>query len=147
MGASPQSLWTIVDDVARCGEWLDFAERAEVLEGEGVGRRERLHGHWGRKVSEIDQVVTAHEPPHRLAWSHEAERLDGKPAPRFAAETHFEIALKPEGALTRVILTSRQVPAGPIRGVLMRVAARREVGRRMERSLERLAAVAERRPG
>lgn len=135
-----------MDDVSRYATWLDLAERAEILEGEGPGRRQRLYGHWGRKESQIDQVVTDHEPPRRLAWRHEAERLDGKPAPRFASETRFEIELQPEGAGTRVVLTSRQVPAGPIRGVLMRVAARRELARRMERSLGRLADALERGP-
>jgi hypothetical protein len=74
-----------------------------------------------------------------VAWRHEAERLDGKPAPRFARETRFEILLEPAGEATRVRLHSRQEPAGPLRGLVIRAFGRREVAGHMERSLERLA--------
>src|SRR3954449_10337074 len=109
--ASPDDLWPLVSDPARLPRWFGFAERVEVLEGEGVGQRRRQHGHWGSKPSEVDQEITAFEPPHRLAWRHVAERLDGKPAPRFAASTDFSIELAPDGAATRVRLRSVQVPA------------------------------------
>ena len=70
--------------------------------GEGVGQKRRQHGHWGKKPSEVDQEMTAFEPERRLAWRHLAERLDGKPAPRFAASTDFSIELAPAPAGTRV---------------------------------------------
>jgi hypothetical protein len=105
-----------------------------------VGRRQRIYGRWGRKRSEVDQVVVEREEGRVLAWRHEAERLDGKPAPRFASETLFEIRLEPEGDGTRVRLHSRQQPAGPIRGLVIRAFGKREVAQHMERSLERLAA-------
>jgi len=112
-----------------------------VLEGEGVGRRQRMHGHWGRKRSEIDQVVVEHDAPRRLAWRHEAERLDGKPAPRFAASTRFTITLEPDGAgATRVHLRSEQEPASALRGLVIRLFGRREVAQKLEESLDRLAA-------
>jgi uncharacterized protein YndB with AHSA1/START domain len=139
--APPEQIWPLVDDPVRLPEWFTFAERGELLEGEGVGRRQRIHGRWGRKRSEVDQLVTEHEPGSRLAWRHEAERLDGKPAPRFARETRFEILLEGDGAGTRVRLRSRQEPAGPLRGLVIRAFGRREVAGHMERSLERLAAV------
>jgi len=104
IAAPPDALWPLLDDPQRMGEWFAFAERFEVLGGEGVGRRQRMHGRWGRKRSEIDQVIVAHDPPRRLAWRHEAERLDGRPAPRFAATTTFSATLEPDGAGTRVTL-------------------------------------------
>src|SRR3954452_16248840 len=105
--AAPDAVWLLLDDPARLGEWFAFADRGEVLEGEGVGRRQRMHGHWGRKRSEIDQVVVEHDPPRRLAWRHEAERLDGRPAPRFAASTRFTMTLEPASdRATRVVLRS-----------------------------------------
>jgi uncharacterized protein YndB with AHSA1/START domain len=139
--APPEAVWPLLDDPAHLGEWFAFADRGEVLEGEGVGRRQRMHGRWGRKRSEIDQVVTEHDPPHRLAWRHEAERLDGRPAPRFAASTVFTMTLEPEGAAgSRLHLRSEQEPASPLRGIVIRLFGRREVARRLEESLDRLAA-------
>ena len=139
--AAPDDIWALLDDPARLGEWLAFADRGELLEGDGLGRRQRMHGRWGRKRSEIDQVVVEHDPPRRLAWRHEAERLDGRPAPRFAASTVFSMTLEPEGAgATRVTLRSQQEPASPLRGLVMRLFGRREVAAKLDESLDRLAA-------
>lgn len=142
VAAPPEDVWPWVDDTDRLPRWFTFAESAEVLEGEGVGRRQRLHGRWGKKRSEVDSVVVEHDPPRRLAWRHEAERLDGKPAPRFASETVLSIDLAPEGAGTRVRLVSRQRPATRPRGVVVRLFGAREVAGNLERSLARLAEVA-----
>jgi uncharacterized protein YndB with AHSA1/START domain len=139
--ATPDDIWALLDDPARLGEWLAFADSGEVLEGEGVGRRQRMHGRWGRRRSEIDQVVVEHDPPRRLAWRHEGERLDGKPAPRFAASTTFSMTLEPDGPdATRVTLRSQQEPASPLRGLVIRLFGRREVAGKLEESLDRLAA-------
>ena len=80
--APPERVWPLVSDPDELPRWFGFAERVEVLEGDGVGQKRRQHGHWGKKASEVDQVLTAYEPERRLAWRHLAERLDGKPAPR-----------------------------------------------------------------
>jgi uncharacterized protein YndB with AHSA1/START domain len=146
--APPERVWALIDDPAAMGEWFAFADRMELAEGEGLGRRQRLHGHWGRKTSEIDQEVVAYEPPHRFAWRHLAERLDGKPAPRFAAETVFTIELEPEGeAGTRVKMESRQTPASLVRGLVMRLFGGREVGQRLDESLVALESSLRRTPG
>ena len=146
IAAAPDDLWPLVSDPGRLADWFDFAEGAEVIEGDaGVGQRRRMHGSWGRKKSEIDQRVVEWQPPRCLAWEHEAERLDGKPAPRFAAETLFSIDLEPAGAqATRVRLTSRQVPASRPRGLVIRLFGSREVGGKLDGSLERLAQVSSR---
>ena len=139
--AAPDDIWALLDDPARLGEWLAFADRGELLEGDGVGRRQRMHGRWGRKRSEIDQVVVEHDPPRRLAWRHEAERLDGRPAPRFAASTLFSMTLEPEGpGATRVSLRSQQEPASALRGFVIRLFGRREIAGKLEESADRLAA-------
>jgi uncharacterized protein YndB with AHSA1/START domain len=139
--AGSDEIWALLDDPARLGDWLAFAERGEVLDGDGVGRRQRMHGRWGRKRSEIDQVVVEHDPPRRLAWRHEAERLDGKPAPRFAASTLFSMTLEPDApGATRVTLRSQQEPASPLRGLVIRLFGRREIAGKLDESLDRLAA-------
>ncbi len=137
--APVERVWPLVDDVARYGEWFAFAERAEILEGSGNGRRQRLHGRWGRKRSEVDQTVVRYEPGRLLAWRHDAERLDGKPAPRFARETRFTIELVPAGGATLVRMVSRQEPASVVKGAVMKLFGTREVAGHIERSLERLA--------
>jgi uncharacterized protein YndB with AHSA1/START domain len=138
--AAPQSVWALLDDPSRLGEWLAFADRGEVVEGAGAGRRQRMHGHWGRKRSEIDQLVVEHDPPRRLAWRHEAERLDGRPAPRFAASTLFTMTLEPEDDGTRVTLRSEQEPASALKGVIIRLFGRREIAGKLDESLGRLVA-------
>ena len=138
--AAADAIWPLLDEPGRLGEWFAFADSGEVLEGAGVGRRQRMHGHWGKKRSEIDQVIVEHEPPRRLAWRHEAERLDGKPAPRFAAQTLFTATLEPVDGGTRVTLHSAQVPASVLRGAVIRVFGKREVGQKLRESLERLDA-------
>jgi uncharacterized protein YndB with AHSA1/START domain len=141
ISAPPDAIWPLLDDPGRLGEWFAFADRGEVLQGDGVGRRQRMHGHWGRKRSEIDQVVVEHDPPRRLAWRHEAERLDGKPAPRFAASTTFTMTLEPAGAAaSRVRLHSAQEPASALRGLVIRAFGRREIAQKLEESLDRLEA-------
>lgn len=140
--ARPDAVWTIVEDVRRLPMWFAFCERAELLEGAGIGRRQRIAGRWGSRKSEVDQVVTEYEPGRLLTWRHEAERLNGKPASRFASETTFSVWLEAESGGTRVRLVSRQEPAGPVRGLILRIAGGKEVARRMEKSLERLAMVA-----
>jgi uncharacterized protein YndB with AHSA1/START domain len=143
VAAPPEALWPLVSDPARLPEWFTFAERVEVLEGEGVGQRRRQHGYWGSKPSEVDQRITAFEPPRRLAWCHEAERLAGKPAPRFAAATDFEIVLEPAGdAATEVSLRSVQEPASALRGLVIRLFGRREQAQHLRRSLARLQELA-----
>ena len=142
IAAGADALWPLISDPARLPDWFTFAERVEVLVGgpDGPGQRRRQHGHWGKRRSEVDQLITRWEPPLALAWTHEAERLNGKPAPRFAASTDFTIELVPDGTGTRVRLRSAQVPAGPLRGLVIRAFGRREVATALNDSLERLAA-------
>ena len=136
----PEAIWPLVDDPVAMGRWFAFADSIELLDGEGVGRRQRMHGHWGRKQSEIDQEVVSFRPPQTLAWRHLAERLNGKPAPRFAEETLFTVTLTPEGNGTRVRLESRQQPASRPRGLVMRLFGKREIAQRLEESLTALGA-------
>lgn len=140
--ARPDEVWAIVEDVRRLPMWFAFCDRAELIEGSGIGRRQRIGGRWGPRRAEIDQVVTAYEPGRLLAWRHEAERLNGKPAPQYSKDTQLSIWLEADGGGTRVRLVSRQEPAGPIRGLLMKMGAGKEIGSKLDKSLERLKMVA-----
>ena len=136
--APVESVWKIVSDPDRAPDWFTFAERVEVKEGQGVGQLRTQHGRWGSKHAEVDQEITAFEPNRLLAWRHLAERLDGKPAPKFAASTDFSIELEPAGEVTTVRLRSRQEPAGALKGLVMKLFGTKDVARHLDRSLVKL---------
>jgi uncharacterized protein YndB with AHSA1/START domain len=139
--APAAEVWAVVSDAARAAEWFAFADRTEVVTGDGVGQLRTQHGHWRTKRSEVDQEITACEPGALLAWRHVAERLDGEPAPKFAASTEFRIELTADGDATTVRLRSRQEPASVLKGWLMRRLGTKDVVRTMNTSLDRLAAL------
>lgn len=138
VGAPADQVWPLINDPERLARWFAFAERIEVLSGEGVGQLRTQHGRWGSKKAEIDQEITALEPNKLLAWRHVAERLDGKPAPKFAASTEFSIELEPDGDATTVRLRSRQEPAGALKGLVMKAFGTKEVARNLDTSLANL---------
>jgi len=92
-------VWEVVAEAERLPEWYARAASAEVLEGAGLGRRQRLRSQWQGQDSEVDQLITAFEPEHLLEWRHEAERLGGQPAPQFALETVVRIKLEAQGPM------------------------------------------------
>lgn len=131
-------VWEVVSEAERLPQWYARAAGIEVLEGAGLGRRQRVRSQWQGQDSEVDQLVTAFEPGRLLEWRHEAERLGGKPAPRFASETVVRIELEPQGSdTTRVVLESRQRPADRDKEQAMR-ANSEYLGKMLETSLERL---------
>jgi uncharacterized protein YndB with AHSA1/START domain len=140
---APADVWAVVTDPDQAPNWFTFAERVEVLDNSrvGSGQKQRQYGRWGKRRAEVDREITEYDPPHGYAWRHLAERLDGKPAPRFARSTDFQIRLEPAGDGTLVRLRSRQEPASAVKGLVMRAFGTREVVSQMDRSLDRLAAL------
>jgi hypothetical protein len=136
--AGADQVWAIVSDADRAQDWFDFSDRTDVVLGEGVGQRRLQYGHWGSKKSEVDQEVIAWEPGRLLAWKHLEERLDGKPAPKFAASTEFRIELDGDDEATTVRLRSTQEPASRVKGWVMKAFGTKDIERNLERSLERL---------
>ena len=97
-----------------------------------------MRSQWQGQDAEVDQVITAFEPERLLEWRHEAERLGGQPAPRFATETIVRIKLHTQGPnATDVVLESLQQPADPEKEKSMR-ANSDYLGKTLETSLERL---------
>jgi uncharacterized protein YndB with AHSA1/START domain len=141
ISASAREVWDVVSDAGRLPEWYARADRVDVLSGEGLGRRQRVISQWHGRPSEIDQVVTVFEPERELEWRHEAERIDGRPAPRFSAETAVSITLSPEGlGATQVVVASRQRPVDAEKEAIMRSNSE-QLERSLEVSLERLEAL------
>jgi uncharacterized protein YndB with AHSA1/START domain len=142
--ASPDRIWPFVADVTAWPRWFTEAERAEVLSGDGAGRRQRMYGHARGKATEIDSVVTAFEPPSRMRWHHEAERVDGKPGSVvLARDATAEVTIVPEGSGSHVTYRLLAEPGTLLNTFMLRVMAPGPVGRSFETSLDRLAALAE----
>src|SRR5256884_7901705 len=128
----------VVASADRLPEWYARSGKVEVLEGAGLGRRQRISSTWQGQESEVDQVITAFEPGRLLEWRHEAARLGGKPAPQSALETVVRINLEADGpASTRVVIESRQRPADPDKERAMRGNSE-YLAKMLETSLERL---------
>ena len=85
-------------------------------------------GHARGKTTEIDSVVTEREPPNRLRWHHEAERVDGRPGSVvFARDASAEVTIV--GDATGSLVTYRlEAEPGSLRNAFMlRVLAPRPI--------------------
>ena len=147
IAAPPERIWPYVDDVTRWPSWFTEAERAEVLSGQGVGRRQRMYGHARGKATEIDSVVVARAEPRLLRWHHEAERVEGKPGSVvFAHDATAEVTIDPDANGSLVTYRLIAEPGSLLNTFMLRVMAPGPVGRSFETSLARLAALAEAAP-
>lgn len=107
----PADVWAVVSDLETHPEWRPaIVELTQVSAGPlAVGSRLREVLRWRGRKLELDDVVTALEPPRRLAlsggWS--------------AAEFDLELVLEPDGNGTVVTM---DWPLRP-KSLLMRIAA------------------------
>lgn len=140
----PERLWAIIEPVARLPEWFAGYETAELLSGHGLGRRQRAGGQWGRHKFQIEQTVIAYEPNRRLAWKHDSEIVDGRPAAKISKHTESWIELDPDpsGAGTRVRIFSRQTPSNIFTRIIIRHVAAKRIGANIQVSLSRLEELA-----
>jgi uncharacterized protein YndB with AHSA1/START domain len=142
--APPDRVWPFVADITLWPRWFTEAERGEVLSGEGQGRRQRMSGHARGKATQIDSVVTAWEPPTRLRWHHEAERVDGQPGSVvFAKDATAEVTITPDATGSVVTYRLLAEPGSLVNTFMLRVMAPRPIRASFDASLERLAALAE----
>ncbi|MDG4789024.1 SRPBCC family protein [Micromonospora sp. WMMD1102] len=128
-----EAVWDLVQRAEHLPGWLAGVRQAEVLSGEGIGRRQRVHGP-GRA---LDAEVIAYQEPTLIAWR---ERAEGSGA-RAEARTEVYVELAPEDDGTSVRLIMVRWPAGPVSGALLRWGMRR-VGADLEGSLARLTGLA-----
>ncbi len=142
--APPGRIWPLVDDVTAWSRWFTEAEGAQVVSGFGLGRVQRMAGHARGRATEIDSIVTAYEPPHRLRWHHEAERVDGKPGSVvFAKDATAEVTIAPDGNGSLVTYRLLAEPGSLVNTFLLKVMAPRPIGKSFETSLRRLARLVE----
>lgn len=125
---APEDVWAVVSDLDTHTTWRPaLVELRRLDDGPlEVGTRIREVLRWGRREIELEDVVTALEPPRRLAlrggWS--------------AADFEVEFLLEPEGDGTRVAmdwpLRPRSLPlrlAAPFLKGTMSKATRDELAR------------------
>ena len=144
MDAPRTRIWPYVDDVTRWPEWFTEAERCEVLEGEGIGRRQRMYGHARGKATEIDfdrhrrdAAVAVALAPRGGACRREAGSVV------FAKDATADVAIVPDGSGSLVTYRLMAEPGSVVNTFMLRVLAPRPIGRSFETSLARLAALAE----
>jgi hypothetical protein len=136
-----------VDSADCLARWLSFATSVEVIEGNGLGRRQIVHGRYHILCNSIEQEITAYEPARLVSWTHTEEHPAVSHIPRLDRSTVITVQLIPEGAGTRVRIDSAQEPAGLLRGLAMRLVTRRAVERHIKISLEQLAGMLKGRIG
>jgi uncharacterized protein YndB with AHSA1/START domain len=139
--APAHRVWDLVEPVERLPQWFSGTEAAVLLGGCSLGRKQRVSGRWGRHRFEIDQTVTRYEPPRVLGWRHDAERLDGRQAPRISRQIEFCIQLEPVGQRTRVELVSRHVPDNVLKGLIIHLIAGPRIRRMLNASLDTMTAI------
>ncbi len=134
VAAPIEAVWDVVQRAEHLPGWLAGVRQAEVLSGEGFGRRQRVRATDG---GALDAEVIAYQEPSLIAWR---ERAKGAGA-RAEARTEIYVELKPEEDGTSVRLIMVRWPAGPVSGALLRWGMRR-VGVDLEGSLARLTGLA-----
>lgn len=136
--ARSEQVWMFVDNANCLARWLSFATQIEVIEGDGLGRRQVVRGRFHRFCNGVEQEVIAYEPAKQISWNHTEEHPAISGVPRFDRSTTITVSLIPEGAGTRVRIDSAQEPAGPLRAMAMRLVTQRSLNRHIRNSLERL---------
>lgn len=129
------AVWEVVHRAEHLPAWLTGVRQAEVLSGEGVGRRQRVEVADGVA---LDAEVIAYQEPTLIAWR---ERVEGSGARAEArTEVFVELTAETDGD-TSVRLVMVRWPAGPVSGALLRWGMRR-TGTDLEGSLARLTGLA-----
>ncbi|MFG3423571.1 SRPBCC family protein [Micromonospora sp. NPDC048063] len=135
--APVEAVWNVVQRAEQLPAWLAGVRAAEVLSGEGFGRRQLVQA--GRGAAHEAEVI-AYQEPTLIGWR---ERAKGAGA-RAEARTEIYVQLTADdeeegGTVVRLIVV--RWPAGPVKAALLRLGLRR-VGADLEDSLARLTDLA-----
>ena len=135
VAAPVETVWDVVQRAEQLPAWLAGVRAAEVLSGEGFGRRQLVQA--GRGAAHEAEVI-AYQEPNLIGWR---ERAKGAGA-RAEARTEIYVQLsegEEGGTVVRLIVV--RWPAGPVKAALLRLGLRR-VGADLEDSLARLTDLA-----
>jgi uncharacterized protein YndB with AHSA1/START domain len=138
--ASPETVWKILSDPTRIGEWSHETRAGEWLDGATTARpgaRFRAHNHAGwskwRRVSEVVEV----DEPRVFAWR-------TVPSPIYRDSTDWRITLEPDDGGTRIVQTFDVVYINPLldRLFYLLIKVHRDRSAALGSDIERLGAVA-----
>jgi uncharacterized membrane protein len=127
--APVEAVWEVVQRAEQLPAWLAGVRAAEVLSGEGFGRRQLVQA--GRGSAHEAEVI-AYQEPTLIGWRERAEAR---------TEIYVQLTADEEEGGTIVRLIVVRWPAGPVKGALLRLGLRR-VGADLEESLARLTDLA-----
>jgi uncharacterized protein YndB with AHSA1/START domain len=131
IGASPQTIWEVLEDPHHMPRWWPGVTRMEGVEDERF--TQVFTTKKGRPVR-LDFRILESQAPWRRIWEQE---LIGSPLERVLAESVTEVVLEPEPGGTRVSIEQRQKLRGYSRtGGFM---WRRATASRLDEALEGLA--------
>lgn len=133
--ASIEAVWDVVQRAEQLPSWLAGVRQAEVLSGEGYGRRQRVYAS-GRGASHEAEVIV-YQPPTLIGWRERAKGAGARAEAR--TEVYVQLSEEPEGTSARLIVV--RWPAGKVSGALLRLGMRK-VGADLEGSLARLTSLA-----
>jgi uncharacterized protein YndB with AHSA1/START domain len=133
VAAPVEAVWDVVRRVEHLPTWLAGVDRAEVVSGDGMGRRQLLHTADG---GTFDAEIFAYRGPTLLAWRERPVR----PGARAIGWTETHVELAPDGDGTAIRLIVVRWPAGPLTGALVRLGTHR-IAAGLDRSIARLAEV------
>jgi uncharacterized protein YndB with AHSA1/START domain len=135
VAAPIEAVWEVVRRAEHLPAWLTGVRQAEVVSGDGVGRRHRVEAADGAL---LDAEVIAYQEPTLIAWRERAEGAGARSEAR--TEVYVELTAEDDGD-TSVRLIVVRWPAGPVSSALLRWGMRR-VGTDLEGSLARLTGLA-----
>jgi uncharacterized protein YndB with AHSA1/START domain len=132
IGASPDAVWTVLADLERLPEWLEFAAAVEDVSGPAQpGATYTVKPHKSYEPTTRWTVTEAQPPSHQLHTS-EMPVVSG-------VRSQLEVSAADGGSNVRVHWTG--TPKG-VMGKLMRSMMQKRITRNWERSLEALDRVA-----
>ncbi|MDM4720182.1 SRPBCC family protein [Micromonospora sp. WMMA1363] len=129
------AVWGVVQRAEQLPDWLAGVRAAEVLSGEGFGRRQLVQA--GRGTAHEAEVI-AYQEPTLIGWRERAKGAGARAEAR--TEIYVQLTAEEEGGTTVRLIVVRW-PAGPAKAALLRLGLRR-VGADLEDSLARLTDLA-----
>jgi Polyketide cyclase / dehydrase and lipid transport len=133
-------VWQLIEPASALAVWLPFAERGELVSGEGLGRVQRVWTTAGGGRREVDYEIVEYRPQALLRWRQFGERAGGGPAAGGQTDLILTIRLQSVGPGTLVVLEARVGSSSLLRAIGARLVERRRIAKGFERGLARLAA-------
>ncbi len=137
----PEKIWGLISEVRRYPEWMPGVVAVEVQyeprdRASAVGRKQLLKTDIDVGQGETLQEVIAWEPPHKIAWLHLKDIINGKEV-NYAKEIKTTLSVTNNNGEVTFRMIGSWEPVG-ISGKLMTRMMKRMVARNFEKALDNL---------